>query len=112
MYLNNYQYLKNKETVKLILLILFSLLIRIPVILIFGDSNLENEWGVLVNNLIINQTLAFDYLDPTLDKFLLPNVWMPPLYAYYLYFFSFFNFVLNFFSNSKSSRVLILKNGS
>ena len=91
MYLNNYQYLKNKETVKLILLILFSLLIRIPVILIFGDLNLENEWGVLVNNLIINQTLAFDYLDPTLDKFLLPNVWMPPLYAYYLYFFSFFN---------------------
>jgi len=91
MYLNNYQYLKNKETVKLILLILFSLLIRIPVILIFGDSNLENEWGVLVNNLIINQTLAFDYLDAALDKFLLPNVWMPPLYAYYLYFFSFFN---------------------
>ena len=91
MYLNNYQYLKNKEAVKLILLILFSLLIRIPVILIFGDSNLENEWGVLVNNLIINQTLAFDYLDPALDKFLLPNVWMPPLYAYYLYFFSFFN---------------------
>ena len=91
MYLNNYQYLKNKETVKLILLILFSLLIRIPVILIFGDSNLDNEWGVLVNNLIINQTLAFDYLDPELDKFLLPNVWMPPLYAYYLYFFSFFN---------------------
>ena len=91
MYLNNYQYLKNKETVKLILLILFSLLIRIPVILIFGDLNLENEWGVLVNNLIINQTLAFDYLDPTLDKFLLPTVWMPPLYAYYLYFFSFFN---------------------
>ena len=91
MYLNNYQYLKNKETIKLILLILFSLLIRIPVILIFGDLNLENEWGVLVNNLIINQTLAFDYLDPALDKFLLPNVWMPPLYAYYLYFFSFFN---------------------
>ena len=91
MYLNNYQYLKNKETVKLILLILFSLLIRIPVILIFGDSSLENEWGVLVNNLIINKTLAFDYLDPTLNKFLLPNIWMPPLYAYYLYFFSFFN---------------------
>jgi len=91
MYLNNYQYLKNKETTKLIFLIFFSLLIRIPVILIFGDSNLENEWRVLVNNLIIHQTLAFDYLDPALDKFLLPNVWMPPLYAYYLYFFSFLN---------------------
>ena len=91
MYLNNYQYLKNKETVKLVLLILFSLLIRIPVILIFGDSSLEHEWAVLVNNLIINKTLAFYYLDPALDKFLLPSIWMPPLYAYYLYFFSFFN---------------------
>ena len=91
MYLNNYQYLKNKETSKLILLILFSLLIRIPVILIFGDTSLENEWKVLVDNLIINKTLAFDYFDPTLSRFLLPNVWMPPLYAYYLYFFSFFN---------------------
>ena len=59
MYLNNYQYLKNKETTKLILLILFSLLIRIPVILIFGDSNLDNEWGVLVNNLIINRFDCF-----------------------------------------------------
>ena len=91
MYLNNYQYLKNKETSKLVLLILLSFFIRIPVILIFGDLSLENEWKVLVNNLIINKTLAFDYLDPALDKFLLPNVWMPPLYAYYLYFFSFFN---------------------
>ena len=91
MYLNNYQYLKNKETVKLVLLILFSLLIRIPVILIFGDSSLEHEWAVLVNNLIVNKTLAFYYLDPALDKFLLPSIWMPPLYAYYLYFFSFFN---------------------
>ena len=87
MYLNNYQYLKNKETIKLILLILFSLLIRIPVILIFGDSSLEHEWEVLVNNLIVNKTLAYNYLDPTLDEFLLPSIWMPPLYAYYLYFF-------------------------
>ena len=90
MYLNNYQYLKKTLNTKFILLIFLSILIRIPVILIYGDTSLENEWKVLVNNLIINKTLAFDYLDPTLDKFLLPNIWMPPLYAYYLYAFSFF----------------------
>ena len=91
MYLDNYQHLKKMATSKLAFLILLSFLIRIPVILIFGDSGLEHEWKVLVNNLVINKTLAFDYLDPNLNQYLLPNVWMPPLYAYYLYFFSFFN---------------------
>jgi len=91
MHLNNYQYLKNQVNIKIIFLIFFSILIRIPVILLMGDTSLENEWGDLVNNLIINKTLSFNYNDPNLDKFLLPNVWMPPLYAYYLYFFSFFD---------------------
>ena len=87
MYLNNYQYLKKTQNTKFILLIFLSILIRIPVILIYGDTSLENEWKVLVNNLIDNKILAFDYLNPELDEFLIPNVWMPPLYVYYLYFF-------------------------
>ena len=91
MYLENYQHLKNNESYKLVLIILLSILARIPIILLYGDTGLENEWKVLVNNLIDNKILAFDYLNPELDEFLIPNVWMPPLYAYYLYFFSFFN---------------------
>ena len=87
MYLNNYQYLKKNETFILFSLILFSALVRIPVILMFGDSSLENEWGVLANNLINHGTLAL----LNFDGFLLPNLWMPPLYAYYIYLFSFFN---------------------
>ena len=87
MYLNNYQYLKRKEILIVILLFLFSVAIRIPIILIFGDTNLENEWDILVNNLINHGTLAIK----NFDGFLLPNLWMPPLYAYYIYFFSFFN---------------------
>jgi len=51
MYLNNYQQLKNKETYLLIFLFLFSFFIRIPSIFIFGDTSLENEWKILVNNL-------------------------------------------------------------
>ena len=91
MYLNNYQLPIKKETLILILLFLFSVLIRIPIILIYGDKSLENEWEVIVENLKIHGTFAFSYYDPNLEELLLPNVLMPPLYAYYLYFFSFLN---------------------
>ena len=68
-------------------MILFSAFIRIPVILIYGDSNLEHEWEPLVNNLIEHGQLVYEIFD---NGILLPNLWMPPLYAYYLYCFSFF----------------------
>ena len=90
MYMNSYQYLKRKETLIPILLILFSVVIRIPVVLIWGDTNFENEWSVLVNNLILHDTLSLK----SFDDFLLPNLWMPPLYAYYIYLFSFFLTIL------------------
>ena len=70
MYLENYQHLKNNESYKLVLIILLSILARIPIILLYGDTGLENEWKVLVNNLIDNKILAFDYLNPELDEFL------------------------------------------
>ena len=70
-----------------ILLFLFSVAVRIPIVLIFGDTALENEWRILVYNLINHGTLAL----MNFDGFLLPNLWMPPLYAYYIYFFSLFN---------------------
>ena len=104
MYLNNYQYLKRKETFVVILLVLFSAAVRIPIILIFGDTNLENEWGILVNNLITHGTLALK----NFDGFLLPNLWMPPLYAYYIYLFSFFNLEnQNFILLILSSQILL-----
>ena len=87
MYSNDNQSLKRKEALVVILLVLFSAVIRIPIILIYGDTSLENEWGILVNNLMNHGTLALK----NFDGFLLPNLWMPPLYAYYLYCFSFFN---------------------
>ena len=86
MFLNSYHQSKNKEIYVLVLLMLFSALIRIPVILIYGDTSLENEWGLLVNNLIKHGQLIYEIFD---NGFLLPNLWMPPLYAYYLYCFSF-----------------------
>ena len=86
MYLNNYQHLKNKETYLLIFLFLFSFLIRIPIIHMYGDIRIENEWGYLLKNLLEHGQLIYE----SCDGFLLPNLWMPPLYAYYIYFFSFF----------------------
>ena len=87
MFLNNYHQIKSKEIYVLTFLILFSAFIRIPVILIYGDSNLEHEWELLVNNLIEHGQLVYEIFD---NGMLLPNLWMPPLYAYYLYCFSFF----------------------
>jgi len=87
MYLNNYQHLKNKETNLLIFLFLFSFLIRIPVIFIFGDIDLENEWKILVNNLVDYGKLSLI----NFGDFFVPNLSMPPLYAFYLYFFKVFN---------------------
>ena len=85
MYLNDNQYLKKKEALVVILLVLFSAAVRIPVIIIYGDANLENEWLQLVNNLINDRGLSMS----TVEGLLLPNLWMPPLYAYYLYLLSF-----------------------
>ena len=83
MYLNNYQYFKKNETFILVLLIAISIFTRIPVILLFGDTSLENEWEVLVDNLIVHGTLSLR----NFDGFLLPDLLMPPLYSIYLYFF-------------------------
>ena len=83
---NNYHYLVNKEINILGFLILISFLVRIPIIILYGDTSIEYEWKPLLYNLIENKQLVFQ----SFDDFLLPNLWMPPLYAYYLYIFSFF----------------------
>jgi len=88
MYLHNYQHLKNKETYLLIFLFLFSFLIRIPGIFIFGDTRLDNEWGIIVNNLTDYGKLSLR----NFDDFFVPSLLMPPLYVFYLYFFKVFNF--------------------
>ena len=78
---------RKNETNLLIFLILFSIFIRIPAISIFGDISLDNEWKIIVENLIEHKKFALK----NFDKFFLPNLTMPPLYAFYLYFFSIFN---------------------
>ena len=86
MILNNYHQIKNKEIYVIFFLISFSILVRLPVVFMFGDTNIENEWGSLYNNLVIHGKLIYE----NFGEILLPNLWMPPLYAYYIYFFSIF----------------------
>jgi len=72
----------------LFFLFLFSFLIRIPVIFIFGDTRLDNEWGIIVNNLTDYRKFSL----VNFGDFFVPSLFMPPLYAFYLYFFKIFHF--------------------
>ena len=81
--------IEKKERTAILFLFLISFFSRIPGIFIVGDTNLDNEWGMIVNNLIQHNTLSYNYYDESLNKFLLPTAYMPPLYVYYLYIFSF-----------------------
>ena len=58
MFLNNYIKLQKRETILIILLLGLSFLGRIPIILIYGDVEIENEWTILLNNLINHSALA------------------------------------------------------
>ena len=68
-------------------IIIISLIIRIPAIYFFGDSRLENEWFVLINNLTNQKEFAFR----NFGNFYIPNLYMPPLYAWFLYVFKLLN---------------------
>ena len=59
MNLNNNQFFKKNKKLTLIFLVLTSVSIRIPIIFIFGDDNLQGEWRQLVNNLIAHGTLSW-----------------------------------------------------
>ena len=96
MLLNNYLRLREK-TLLPVLLIIFSFLVRIPIIIIFGDPTIENEWEPLLYNLVNHKTLSLQ----NFGEFLLPNLWLPPLYAYYLYLLSnFYNVKFCFIINT------------
>jgi len=68
-------------------IIIVSLIIRIPAIYFFGDSRLENEWFFLINNLAKEKEFAFR----NFGNFYIPNLYMPPLYAWFLYIFKLLN---------------------
>lgn len=63
-------------------LISISILIRFLLIDFYGDKTLENEWGILFNNLYFNNIFAYRVF----ENQLIPTLYMPPLYAYIILF--------------------------
>ena len=59
MFLNNYLKLKEGNLLP-ILLIIFSFLVRIPIIIIFGDIRIDNEWETLLYNFVSHKTLSLE----------------------------------------------------
>ena len=72
---------------QLILILLLGLITRVFAIHFFGDNLLENEWGILVKNLENKNIFGFR----SFDGEVLPTIYMPPLYAYFLYFLKIFS---------------------
>ena len=72
MFRYNYHPLKNKERSTLIFLILFSALIRVPIILTLGDAGLEHEWKAIMESLTKHGVFS----SKNFDGFLIPNLFM------------------------------------
>lgn len=65
-----------------------SIILRMLLLNEYGDTTLDNEWGTLFFNLKHNNILAFR----SFDDVLLPTVYMPPLYIYFIYVVDFLIF--------------------
>lgn len=61
-------------------IISISIILRLFLLNDFGDAKLDNEWGTLFYNLKYNKIFAFR----SFDGVLVPTVYMPPLYAYFI----------------------------
>ena len=72
--------IENKSTIYLIIFSL-SLITRSVISYFYSDKALVNEWSILVENLYYFNSLSLIRFD---DLFI-PNLWMPPLYAYFIY---------------------------
>ncbi len=72
----------------LFFLILISFLARLIAILFYGDTKIDNEWDVLLNNLYNYKTYAFYEF----ENKLIPSSYMPPLYPFILLFLKIISF--------------------
>lgn len=66
---------------KLTLIIILGALLRIMSIIFFGDKEVSNEWGIMLENLEQSQVLSVR----SINGVPVPNIFMPPLYPLFLY---------------------------
>ena len=72
----------------LFFLILISFLARLAAILLYGDTIIDNEWGILLKNLYNHKIYAFYEF----ENKLIPSSYMPPLYPFILLFLKVISF--------------------
>ena len=103
--------------ISLPLVIFTTIFARLIAFYFFGDQHLENEWLIIVHNLFekgvlgINVAINEYYAIPKLadeDDLVLPSVFMPPLYSFYIFFFKyFFSDFINYINLIIFSQILI-----
>ena len=71
----------NIEYYLIVALIIFSFLSRLVTVYFFRDLQFDNEWGILLNNLINYKSFSFYNFNGEL----IPSAYMPPLYPFFLY---------------------------
>ena len=79
-------------------LIIISLIVRFLFVFFYSDNTLENEWGIILHNfevsgifglnVVVNEFIAIPDLAKEGDV-VLPTVFMPPLYFYFIYILKF-----------------------
>ena len=77
--------LTNYYRYNIIIVISISIILRLLLIDSYADQSLANEWGILFDNLKNNGVLAFR----SFDGALIPSVYMPPLYIFFIYLVDF-----------------------
>tara|TARA_B100000242_G_scaffold109570_1_gene76403 strand:+ start:1816 stop:3051 length:1236 start_codon:yes stop_codon:yes gene_type:complete len=84
-------------------LILFNIILRVTASYFFGDTEVHMEWGRLVHNLNLTGVLGINVVlnehiaSPAYavsGQIVLPSVFMPPLYAYYIFLLKVISFDL------------------
>ena len=68
-------------------LLVLSFFVGLLSIYYYGDTSIDHEWSTLLDNLYNHGTLAFRSFDGNL----IPSVYMPPLYVYFLYLIKILN---------------------
>ena len=71
---------------KIFIILIVSTIIRLISIYLFGDTTVDNEWGIMLKNLEQYQMLSVR----SVDGVPVPNIFMPPLYPLFLYSIKFF----------------------
>ena len=92
----------------IVLIIFFSLIFRLIAGLYFADTDLKNEWALLIHNFNTSGVYGFNvvlgdyYAIPKFAEIgekVLPSVFMPPLYFFFIYILELISF--GFFNTTK-----------